>query len=179
MNTRYLSVVASVTLLVVSSGCGNLKQFWFGRGARCGLCNTISGIMPGRPGCLSQAPSCNAAPYTAPPVAAAPPAGCTCSPYAGPQVEGYGELGCGSEVAAKCPTCAPFSSGYGNIVGDYGYDSSVDQYGTVVTDPYLQGGAVGSSVYGNPGSGMSDNFDARGDRILNIEPLPPGATPAR
>tara|TARA_R110002073_G_scaffold6540_9_gene38475 strand:- start:9289 stop:9867 length:579 start_codon:yes stop_codon:yes gene_type:complete len=184
MNTRFVSVVASVMLLLVSSGCGTLRQFWFGRGARCGLCNTTQSILPARPGLLSQAAPCAPAPY-APvvpqpqvPLAVAPNAGCECNTYAGP------ELGCGSEVAAKCPNCNSVSSGYGSDVGSYGYQSSRDQYGNVVNDPYLQGEIVGSSVYdngtiyGNPSNIISDDFDARGDRIISRDPLPPGAVPA-
>ena len=190
MNTRFVSVVASVMLLLVSSGCGTLRQFWFGRGARCGLCNNTQSILPGRPALLPQAAPCLQAPY-APvtpqpqvPLAVAPNAGCECNTYAGPQYGVQGELGCGSEVAAKCPACATNSSGYGNVVGDYGYDSSSDQYGNVVNDPYLQGDIVGSSVYdngtvyGNPSNIISDDFDARGDRIISRDPLPPGAVPA-
>ena len=91
-------------------------------------------------------------------------------------------------------------------------------YGPVVHDPYLSGGAVGSSVvpyqdqvydgqvyngqvydgqvmgdqviggapvydsgtsYPSTGSTLQDNFDTRGDRIINAEPLPPGAVPVQ
>ncbi|GAA5505176.1 hypothetical protein [Novipirellula caenicola] len=175
MNTRFMSVIAAMTLLVVSSGCGTLRQFWFGRGARCGLCNRAQSIVPGnlsvmpQPAPCTQTPWVPVAPQPQVPLAVAPTPGCECNTYAGP------ELGCGSEVAAKCPACNSVSSGYG---------SSLDQYGNAVNDPYLQGEIVGSSIYdngtiyGNSGNIISDDFDARGDRIISRDPLPPGAVPA-
>ncbi|WP_236622420.1 hypothetical protein [Novipirellula maiorica] len=175
MNTRFMSVVAAMTLLLVSSGCGTLKQFWFGRGARCGLCNRTQSVLPGNLGVLPQPAPCTQTPYApvAPqpqvPLAVAPTPGCECNTYTGP------ELGCGSEVAAKCPSCNSVSSGYG---GNLGYGTSLDQYGNVVNDPYLQGEIVGSSIYGDSGNIISDDFDARGDRIISRDPLPPGAVPA-
>ncbi len=46
MNTRICSVIASVTLLTLSSGCGGTRNFLFGRGARCGMCRPSAATAP-------------------------------------------------------------------------------------------------------------------------------------
>jgi len=45
MNTRICSVIAVMTLMSFSTGCTGIKNFLFGRGARCGLCN-LGGSAP-------------------------------------------------------------------------------------------------------------------------------------
>ncbi len=193
MNTRFVTTVTSVLLLSVSSGCCNLKQFWFGRGAKCGLCNKLSGppklTFPALPQVAAPQPY---APVMPQPYAVAPQASCPCTEH--PRTYFQPEPGCGMEVAADCPRCNQYGSAYGDIVGDIGHGSSVDSYGPVVHDPYLQNDIVGSSVmpyegqiigsptyngapvYSGQGIAPADSFDARGDRIINAEPLPPGAT---
>lgn len=39
MNTRFGMVVVTVTLVALTSGCSGMRNFLFGRGARCGACN--------------------------------------------------------------------------------------------------------------------------------------------
>jgi len=73
--------------------------------------------------------------------------------------------------------------------------SNVEPYGTEVHDPYAYGGEViGSQVMGDsyggyptgggvingsmspnvsyPSNSMQDNFDSRGNRIINAQPIP-------
>ena len=45
MNTRIYTVIAIMTLMSFSTGCTGIKNFLFGRGARCGLCN-LGGLAP-------------------------------------------------------------------------------------------------------------------------------------
>ncbi len=181
MNKQILTVVAAVVLLSTSSGCTGMKNFLFGRGAKCGLCNRVGsplGILPGA----------NVAPpvaYESAPYAVAPPSNCGCNGHA--------------HIAGD-ETCNGHDVGYGNpdpcLDGSYAH-------GSYPVDPYLNGGIVGSSVVPNqgeyivgegaigpgtipqggyipqqgyvPGSSLPDNFDARGDRIISAEPLPQGA----
>lgn len=44
MNIRLLAVLTAATLLTVSSGCAPFRNFFFGRGARCGSCNQPTAI---------------------------------------------------------------------------------------------------------------------------------------
>lgn len=186
MVVRTFTFVTLMTIMVTSSGCGGMRNFLFGRGARCGLCSRIGAVG-------------NALNPLAPPPNAAPNSGCgllngraaapTCqsAPVYAPQA-GYAPM----SVEAPCNQCigSPVISGYGGDCGcqvDSGYGPTID--------PYLQGGVtygqtypVEGGVYSSdviPGSSyggviQSDNFqarkyDARGDEIISESPLPPGA----
>ncbi len=165
MNTRICSIIASVTLLIFSSGCGSTRNFLFGRGARCGLCNRAS--TPAPPPAM-QAP-CGQTPYAAPAygapqcqtpayqgsVVTAPASGCGCNGNTG-NVDGgqayagnpCGSCGDGGQAYAgnSCGGCADYGMTYGG--GECGGDCGnvVGGYGPVVTDPYTNGGIVGGSV---------------------------------
>lgn len=186
MNTRILAVMTAVTLLSLSSGCC-MKNFVFGRGARCGLCNKMSSVIP-RPqfGNTMQAP-CGQTPYVSTPAyGPAAPQGvvtapsCGCNNYAGntylPETYSGG----------TCHSCRE----------TYEQGCGMEGYSSIVTDPYMSSGPVieGSSVpYSQPGYPQaypdasypvapvpSDNFNARkfdsdGNRILWEEPLPSGS----
>jgi hypothetical protein len=177
MNKRIGAVIAVATLVTLSTGCCGMKNFCFGRGARCGLCTKLSNVRP-QFGNVLQAP-CGQTPYTQPQYAApayqdAAQGECECNQHAAPA---YADSG-------ACGTC--YGSSYGN---------SADNYGPVVADPYLNGEVIhgggqvygspveGSPVYGNPGSTIDDfnsrvnsrKVDADGNKILWEEPLPPGA----
>ncbi len=77
MNNRILTVVATVSLLCLTSGCGVIRKFCFGRGARCGA-QAPTYLQPG-----AAAPNCQCAPSAAP----AP------SPYASETVCGIESYG--------------------------------------------------------------------------------------
>ena len=183
MNNRIFPVIAVVTLMALSSGCSGMRNFLFGRGARCGLCNTLSNVTP-------QFGNTMQAPYgqqTYAPQSAAPSRGCGLT-----RLFGRGQ-------ANAAPTCGPCGEGHVMQYGDCGCGNVCGNscgggtYGGVVTDPYMsgqvidgsmpyEGQIVGESTY--PGSAapiQSDDFSARkfdsdGNRILWEEPLPPGVT---
>lgn len=150
MNIRILSVVAVMTLVSLSSGCSGMRNFLFGRGARCGLCNSNPGGMTGPMfGNTMQAPC------------GTPSCG---QPYVGQQPGG------GSEYYGPAPY-----SGEGYQCGTCGSVSSGD-CGCGYNDPYMSSGAVGVPQSGpamGPVQGDDFNarkFDADGSRIMWEEP---------
>ncbi len=149
MNTRICSVVATVTLLTLSTGCSGMRNFLFGRGARCGLCNRLDVSTPSYD-TVQQAPC-----------------GSTCPTYGttvpqnvvtGPQV------GCGC-VTDSCGSCGTtYGSAYGGSCG-------CGVAGQYTVDPYLSGGTIVDGAVGN-GVIMEDDFHARrydsqGDLIIS------------
>jgi hypothetical protein len=158
------------------------------------------GVAPAAPGC--GLPRCglfgrNAAPaYPAPtcvaPTYAAPMTYAPTQCYDGGCQEGYASQGCvdggySMGMAGDCG-CGSACGGTCNDV-QYGdaYDSGVMYNGGVV-DPYLGGGAVINGGYPSGGmiqgdgfqprnyqSNHSGQFDSQGDRIISVDPLPPGA----
>ena len=165
MNIRLLALVASVTLLSMSSGCCGLKNFMFGRGARCGLCQRLSAPLSNpAPAYAPQAPCGTApyapAPYTPAPYAAAPyaPAAPTCSqpvvtaPSGDCGCNGYaygGDVSYGSAYSGGCE-CEAY--GGGTCLGE--------SYGGVVHDPYLSSGTV------VPYSGQVIDGGIVGDQVI-------------
>ena len=92
MNTRICSVIAVMTLVTFSSGCSGVKNFLFGRGARCGLCSGGSAaplfgntMQAPNPGTYQQpAAGCNGQVYSAQPgggCGTTVPDNCGCGPY--------------------------------------------------------------------------------------------------
>lgn len=163
MMKRNLSVVAVVLLLSTSSGCSGMRNFLFGRGAQCGLCN--------RGGGSPLVPPAAGAPYGPPPAASA-------------------DCGCQGHIAGEvCPeqnTCNTYGSGYGPVV-DYS-----NSYSPMANDPY-SGQVIGdgviydsNTIYDGPGTivggdyvpgTMSDDFDARSNGIIQQAPMPLGSQP--
>ena len=161
MNNRIFTVALIATIVSLSSGCSGMRNFMFGRGARCGLCNR--GAAPAAPapqfGNTMQAPcgppACNQ-PY------AAPAQNCCPDPYVQPYASGGYSCGsCGSPSAGDC------GCGYGYV------------------DPYtnsIPSGAVGVPSTGQPMGNVApmapvqpDDFSARrfdndGSRIIWEEP---------
>lgn len=158
MNTRILSIVAVVTLVSTSSGCSGMRNFLFGKGARCGLCNSTPGGSPGPQfGNTMQAPC--GAPSCGQPLAGPSPG------YAGPP------QGCGSDGYAS----GPYAGG-GYSCGTCGTPMSGD-CGCGYSDPYMSGGTVGvpQSAPTMVPQIQGDDFSARrfdndGSRILWEEP---------
>jgi len=181
MNTRICSVIAVVTLLALSSGCSGMRNFLFGRGARCGLCSNLSnGIRNPQFGNTMQAPYAQTGPSCQTPQYQGgidPTAGCGCNSYVGNEYDGqvyssgsaYNGCGC----AGEC--------GCGNFMN----------YSPMVSDPYMSGEIGGTSMpyqdqiisgqgYPNsiapiqPDDFNARKFDSDGNRILWEEPLPQG-----
>lgn len=201
MNTRFCSVIAVATLMTLSSGCSGTRNFLFGRGARCGLCNTTPTAPQFGNTMQMPCPPTYPTPQYQGGVVAAPQAGCGCNSYAGNEYSGQ------AYSAGSCGSCNDMYQGaYGGCgcIGDCGCGNVVEGYGPVVSDPYMQGEIVGGStmpyqeqIIGGqipggqiPGSQaypnsapplQSDDFNARkfdsdGNRILWEEPLPSGTT---
>ncbi|KAA5540715.1 hypothetical protein FYK55_20210 [Roseiconus nitratireducens] len=169
MNNRMMTVLMAALLVSASTGCTSMKNFLFGRGARCGLCNRVSlPTAPFLPRAAPAPPTCNTPTYVQP-------------NYGGPQT------GCGCSPA-PCNNSCNTGSGYGPAPTNNCYRN----------DPY-QGGVCGSGtvmegqpIYGenwqpapttpegyraNYGDPYDTGYkvDSDGARILHEEPLPPGA----
>ncbi|WP_236624734.1 hypothetical protein [Rhodopirellula sp. SWK7] len=187
MTIRSFTLVTLVMVMGSATGCGGMRNFFFGRGARCGLCSRIGAVgtainplapppnaAPAAPGCGT--PRCglfgrNPAPTYAPPVAAAPMAPCQ-TPYQdvcqggyvgnGYVNNGYVDGGYSVGMAGDC--------GCGSSCGG---DCGVTQYGGVqydggVVDPYL-----GSGVYDggyNSGVIQGDGFQPRTHQSNRFDP---------
>ncbi len=161
MKTRIITVVASVTLLCLTSGCGVMRQFWFGRGARCGP-NAPRYAPVGQPATPCRSPLCQQ------PAAVMPQAGCGCE-TATPAYAA--EIGCGIESyggVINDPYLSGGIVGDGVIVGEYPAGSSLP--GTIMPDNFVPA-QIDSQGY------RSNKFDTDGARIISEEPLPPGVTP--
>ena len=190
MNTRIFSVIAILTLMTFSSGCSGVRNFLFGRGARCGSCNLIP-----RFGNTMQAPSPTSVPYVqtpqcppCPTVQSQPcvtaPSHCGCSGYSAGHV--CSEMPCGG----GCECSTGVSGSYGPVYHDpYSSDQVIGDVrdGQIMGAPVISDQVVGGSVVGPqsyptvPGTIAPDNFESRkfdrdGARILSEEPLPEGAT---
>jgi hypothetical protein len=191
MNIRFLALVATVTLLSMTSGCCGLKDFMFGRGARCGLCQRL-GAPASLPAYAPQAP-CSAAPYA--PAATYAPAAPTCSqpmvyaPNADCGCNGYargGDVSYGSAYSPGCECHNPTAS-YGGIVNDPYLSSGGVPYGeTVVGEQIIGEQVIGGTTYPGmsypsgsaplpSGDWQARKFDSDGNKILWEEPLPHGA----
>lgn len=188
MNNRILSVMTVMTLVAISSGCCGMKNFMFGRGAKCGLCNLGSCLPKPSFGNSMAAPCGTPAPSYAPsyapaptcqsqpaPIAAAPHADCGCQNYAGNVYDGgVYSSGCGCGHEGYGPVSSDPYISADPIVGVPGsqvYDSgSVYDGGFIPNAPY-SGGSVPADNF------QSRRFDTDGNKILWEEPLPSGAQP--
>lgn len=198
MTIRSFTLVTLVMVMGSATGCGGMKNFLFGRGARCGLCNRGAVPAPVNPAAPAQpaAPGCGLlprcglfgrkpAPTHTPPVACTPPAGYAPLPTR-PDVCRDGNTGQGY-VGSGCVD-GGYSMGMGGDCGCApGYGAAPSQGGVV--DPYLRGGVnnggypidgdySGGVIQGDgfqPRTYQSNRVDEHGDRIISEEPLPPGA----
>lgn len=156
MNNRILLVVTTAAVLSTSTGCGVFRNFLFGRGARCGLCNRLSApAQKAAPVAVPAAPTCNTPTYVQP----QPQAHCGCNNYtaANPcdpylnQGYGYGAVGSGA-ILSDTP-----------IYGDGFQPRSYPSYRPSIDQAHRQGYKV----------------DNDGARIIHEDPLPPGAMAAQ
>ena len=137
MKTRICSVIAIMTLVTFSSGCTGIKNFLFGRGARCGLCS--GGSVAPQFGNAMQAPN-----------------------PSGPYQQSAG--GCNGQVysAQPCNGCgatAPNNCGCGN----YGVADPYQSGQMIPQNGQMMGGAGGPM---QTDSFNARKFDADGSRIL-------------
>ena len=158
MNNRIFLVVMTIAVLSTSTGCGVFRNFLFGRGAKCGLCNRLKA--PAQklgPAAVPAAPTCNTPTYVQPQV---PQAHCGCNPNP-----------CG-----QAATCDPYlSQGYdcgaigsGTVLGGtpiYGYGDNFQPRAYQSYMPAIEQGIVGQGY----------KVDKDGARIIHEDPLPPGA----
>jgi len=193
MSIRTFTIVTLVMVMSSATGCGGMRNFLFGRGAGCGLCNRIgavgnainplapapgvapvAGVAPPKRGCGLF--NRNPAPIYAPPVACAPAPNCANECVgSGYGYGGYVDNGYASAMPGDCQSCTSHG----------GYESGV------VHDPYLAAPVMGNEYpvdgYSNggiPSGGWYDRnnapygarkFDSQGDEIISESPMPAGA----
>ncbi len=113
MNTRICSVVATVTLLMMTTGCSGMRNFLFGRGARCGSSNPAPAAQQQPCGGNTYAPQMNCNPG----VVSVPQGGCgTCGETYGSAY--LGGCGCGTTYSND-----PYMSG--EVMGSMPYPGQV------------------------------------------------------
>lgn len=180
MKNRMILVVMTATLISTSTGCGPIRNFLFGRGAGCGLCNRLAAPAPflRGPAAVPAAPTCNTPTYIQP-------------GYAAPQTD------CGCPTPCQSADVCGNASGYGpvyqpgEVISGYGADpynvAPVPGaiYPSTIVPGYSDDFGPRSSVIGSgtvtsqyPNwSGQGYRTDKHGDRIIHEDPLPPGAVP--
>lgn len=152
MNARICSIIAVMSLMSFSVGCSGMRNFLFGRGARCGLCNRNAAPAP-------QFGNTMQAPCGAPTCQSASQGGCGCN---GQAYSAQPCGNCGSTMPGNCG-CGIMSGGYVDpYMSGQMIPSGVPQNGTVIAPP-------GTTI-------QSDGFSARkfdndGSRILWEEPV--------
>lgn len=198
MNTRIFSIVVAATLMTVSTGCSGMRNFLFGRGARCGLCSSATAPAPAytSPAPTYTAPAPNQyqpAPYSVPANQYAAPAPCQSAPPAyqnqrsrcglrnwfgwGRNVSPPAQAPCqgGCQGYSPCTSC--YGSDYlgdGGSIGDCGCGGDCGSGGatSIVTDPYMV--QPGQIIDGNTVIQEDDfsarRFDADGARIIWEDP---------
>jgi len=181
MNIRNVWFSLLLLTTVCSTGCSGMRNFFFGRGARCGLCSRLGtagqALNPLAPSPTTRAP-CGAAPYApAAPYAAAPayaPAP-TCGMGGGaPGPMAYGGNACGSGISGGYSVGMPADCG----CGSESYPSGANYYGgsdyvtpgyeTVVPNGVIEGDNFQNRAYG------ARRYDSQGDWIVQEEQVPPG-----
>lgn len=163
MNARIFSVVMAVTVISLSTGCSGMRNFMFGRGSRCGLCQRLSAagdaLNPMAPAPYGPAAQPNRGQAPCPPPQNYPGRGPTC---------GYESAPCGN-----CTGSGYFPGGYrcgGNVTSGYGS----------INDPYLGGQSVSGDMIPYDGQiiegpVLSDDWSQRsGGQVGQPEQLPPG-----
>ena len=140
MNTRICSVIAIMTLVTFSSGCAGIKNFLFGRGARCGLCS--GGSLAPQFGNAMQAPN---------------PAGPCQQP-----------AGCNGQVssAQPCGGCGSTAMNHSGC-GNYGVADPYQSGQVIPQNGQMMGGA---GVPMQTDGFNARKFDTDGSRILWEEP---------
>jgi len=183
MTIRILALVTLVMVMSSATGCGGMRNFLFGRGARCGLCpsgpaagpvNPYAPAQPAAPGCGlipkgGLLPKCNLFGRNAAPTAQAPcanPNAYAPNPYAPnrhapaqPCYDGCQEGYVGSGYAGCECNDGGYSSAMGGDCGCGSPHGGVHYEGGVV-DPYLGSGVMGG---GMTQGGMNQGGMIQGD----------------
>lgn len=160
MNKRIATIVMIAALVSTSGGCAPFRNFFFGRGAQCGLCTKLR------------------APFqrVLPPAVAAPAAPCQQPTYVQPQYAPAPSPCRTPDPCATAPAYAPAQATAGNCCNDPYVGNGI--YGAPVVDgqpiygDWQQRYNANYPGYANPGY----RVDRDGSRIIDEEPLPPGAT---
>jgi len=165
MNTRFILVVMTAFVVTTTSGCTPFRNFFFGRGARCGLCSRLSTPLRRQAPLAARAqPTCNQPNYAQPqyrPLAS----GCNTNPGslayapAGQAISGY----------PSDPYCCPSGGGVqqGTIIDG-------QPYGGVWQPAPTDNQGYRMNYQGYPDIGYK--VDRDGNRIVYEEPLPAGAS---
>ncbi len=159
MEKRIVTVVMIAAFVSTSSGCAPFRNFFFGRGAQCGLCDRVKApfqrILP-----RSVAPpaaGCQQPTYVQPrhaPAPCAPTNPCaTGTPY-GPPTAGAAGTGCNDPYIGNGVYGAPVVEGQPIYGGDWQQRYNANYYG---------------------GYSPGHRVDRDGAQIIHEEPLPPGA----
>ncbi len=90
MNKRILLVVMTAAVVTTSTGCTPFRNFFFGRGAKCGMGPNIAAPFRQRTAVAPPVAPCNPCQnaYAAP---ATVTSACPCDPYSGTVVDEYGQ----------------------------------------------------------------------------------------
>lgn len=187
MSIRTLTLITLAMVTGSSTGCGGMKNFLFGRGAPCGLCNRIGAVgtalNPLAPSPVSAPAPCGPAPnrgcglFNRGP--AVPPPG-PYAPYASAPTchdgcvgSGYDQGGYAVGTAGRCESC--------NSYGAYHEGGVVDPYlnGTVTEGPVVngqyQGGPIQGDNFYDRNNYRARKFDSQGDEIISEGSMPTGA----
>lgn len=155
MNARMLTVLTTTMLLVATSGCSGMRNFLFGRGARCGSCLSLPKLpgLGGKGSCLSSPSApCSVGNAVSPPIVYAPAA-----PL--------------QYQSAPCESCAIGNSYAGNA--DCGCSASSAYAPTLSSDPYLSSPPINGSI--QSGGQIYDDSSYNGQPIYNESPVYNGA----
>ena len=175
MNTRILTIVGTLALLTLSSGCSGMRNFLFGRGARCGLCNKQrtpllprlhqNSNVPVATGATGICGLRHSAPVQAP-LTYAP--NYAVEPGCGRELTCGHEAGCGYETAADQCNCGGVVAGTSSY-GPSNYGPVVENYAPTVNDPYNSSNIVGS--YPVDGQIIGNGYPIDGQVIGNGYPV--------
>lgn len=179
MKNRVVIVVTVVCLVSTSTGCGTVRNFLFGRGARCGQCSLLSRPSSLTGGAVAAAPTCNTPTYVQPSFTANLDQGsCGCNGTISADTCGSGVIGSGSSYGPVLDG-SPVVSGYptdpysGTVIGSSVLPGTVYGGGPIYGDNFYPADRASSFYGGYPETGYK--VDRDGNRILYEEPLPPGA----
>ncbi|QDV44926.1 hypothetical protein Enr13x_47970 [Stieleria neptunia] len=169
MNNRIILVAMTVAVVTTTSGCTPFRNFFFGRGANCGLCTRLSTPLRRQAPLAAAQPTCNQ-PLAAQPRYTPPAAGYGCNPD--PCATGYAPAARTMSAYPADPYCCPpgYGAAQGGIVNGQGY---IQPYSGAWQPRPTDSQGYRANYWGYPDVGY--RVDADGDRIIYEEPLPDGA----
>ncbi len=155
MDKRIVTVVMIAALVSLSSGCAPFRNFFFGRGAECGLCDRV------------KAPFQRILPRSVAP----PPASCPQPTHAQPPHAPANPCGAGTQYAPQPNAAAAGNCGNDPYIGNGTYGAPV------VEGQPIYGGDWQQRYNANYPGAYAPGYrvDRDGAQIIHEEPLPPGA----